>query len=302
MGDGERVAHETLVFRRSLAASASRVFHALESAEARRRWGPPSPEVVLEYEVDDFRVGGRDVYWCVIEGARRVRVEMDYRVIARDRRLVFLESVDDADGGRGSVSLVTAELAPDGVNTHLTLTVQVASMHGRAAFEHYRLGWTAALQNLSVEIADGDRAPSLVLERVLRAPPSRVFELWAEPRHVNQWFLPKGFVLLDATMSFEPGGRYGSHMRSPSGAEYRVGGQYTEIVRDERICFTHAWIDEDGTPGPETVVTVTFEAHPDGTLLTFAQTGFESAGSRDSHLEGWAEVLEGLAAYLRGQM
>ena len=45
-------------------------------------------------------------------------------------------------------------------------------------------------------------------------------------------------------------------MRAPDGTEHRLAGSYREIDPPARLVFTHAWIDDDGRPGPETLVTV----------------------------------------------
>ncbi len=59
-----------------------------------------------------------------------------------------------------------------------------------------------------------------------------------------------------ATASARPGGSWHATMVSPDGERLRLRGTYREVVPPERLVFTHAWLDADGQPGPETVVTV----------------------------------------------
>jgi uncharacterized protein YndB with AHSA1/START domain len=87
-------------------------------------------------------------------------------------------------------------------------------------------------------------------------------------------------------------------MRSPQGELMRLEGRYREVVRPERLVFTHAWLGADGVAGPETLVTVVFAEAEGGTLMRFTQTGFDSQGSRDGHGDGWSQCFERLAAYL----
>jgi uncharacterized protein YndB with AHSA1/START domain len=54
----------------------------------------------------------------------------------------------------------------------------------------------------------------------------------------------------------------------------------------------------DGSIGPETLVTVTFEQLGAKTRLTLHHTGFESIASRDAHEGGWTSCLERFAEYL----
>jgi uncharacterized protein YndB with AHSA1/START domain len=78
-------------------------------------------------------------------------------------------------------------------------------------------------------------------------------------------------------------------------------GVYREIIEPEKISFTWTWIDEDGHPGHETLVTVTLaEAGKDGaqTKLTLHHAVFESVTARDAHGVGWTECFDRLAAYV----
>jgi uncharacterized protein YndB with AHSA1/START domain len=87
-------------------------------------------------------------------------------------------------------------------------------------------------------------------------------------------------------------------MRTPEGRDLGLGGEYREIVPLKRLVMTHAWDDEAGRPGHETLVTVTFEALGNRTKVTLVQTGFDSQESRDGHQGGWSEALDVLAEHL----
>ena len=138
----------------------------------------------------------------------------------------------------------------------------------------------------------------LVITRTFDAPRSLVFQAWTQKEHLDHWCVPRGFTILDSEGELRPGGRWRCRMRSPDGAEYRVGGTYREIVQDELLVFTHAWENEDGKPGHETLVTLRFADQAGKTKLTFRQATFESAESRDSHAGGWNECLDRLSEYL----
>lgn len=62
----------------------------------------------------------------------------------------------------------------------------------------------------------------------------------------------------------------------------------------ERLVFTHAWLDSDGQPGHETVITVTFADRNGKTAMTFRQEVFESVAERDGHRGGWNECFDRL--------
>lgn len=141
---------------------------------------------------------------------------------------------------------------------------------------------------------------SLTLTRVFDAPRSLVYRMWSEPEHLAAWCYPKDFVVPEAAMDFRVGGENRATLRSPTGEDFRMLCVYKEIVPEERLVFSHIWLDDDGNPGHETLVIVTFDAADGGqkTELTFHQTRFVTESDRDSHAEGWGETLDNLQARL----
>jgi uncharacterized protein YndB with AHSA1/START domain len=112
------------------------------------------------------------------------------------------------------------------------------------------------------------------------------------------WAGPKGFTMTSCEMGSRPGGTFRMSMRSPEGGDHRVRGVYHEIKEGERLVYTWAWVDEDGNPGHETLITVTFADEGDKTRLTLHQAFFESVTARDAHQGGWTSALDCLAEYL----
>ena len=99
-------------------------------------------------------------------------------------------------------------------------------------------------------------------------------------------------------MDVRPGGAYRFHMRSPEGDDHWSQGVYREIVEPERLVMTGNWTDSEGNPtSPETLLTVTLEAHDGKTKLTLHQV-FESVTARDAHRGGYNSSLDRLAEYL----
>ena len=138
----------------------------------------------------------------------------------------------------------------------------------------------------------------LVITRQFDARRELVWKVWTEPERVLQWLGPKEFTALEFEMDRRPGGAWHSCMRSPDGAEFSNRGIVREIVEPERLVFTFAWDDDDGKPGREMLITITFAERGAQTEMIFNQTVFESAEDRDGHREGWSESFAKLAAYL----
>jgi uncharacterized protein YndB with AHSA1/START domain len=139
-----------------------------------------------------------------------------------------------------------------------------------------------------------EKNSDLVITRVFDAPRELVWKAWTEPERIKQWSAPKDFTMPVAEGDLRPGGAWRSSMRQPDGTELWLGGVYREIVEPERLVFTHAWLDDKGKPGPETLVTVTLTEREGKTEMSFRQTGFDSVESRDGHAGGWNECFDKL--------
>jgi uncharacterized protein YndB with AHSA1/START domain len=139
---------------------------------------------------------------------------------------------------------------------------------------------------------------TLVITRVFDAPVSLVWQAWTQSEHISKWSAPRGFTIPHSEGDLRPGGQWRCCMRAPDGKELWLGGIYREIVPSQRIVMTHAWDDESGRPGPETIVTVQFWDLGSKTKVVLEQTGFDSIQSRDGHAGGWGECFDLLAEHL----
>ena len=138
----------------------------------------------------------------------------------------------------------------------------------------------------------------LVIRRVFDAPRDLVFRCWTERQHVMQWLAPRDFTIPAAAGDARAGAAWSMTMRQPDGTDLRLAGVYREVTPPERLVFTHAWLDERGHPGHETVVTVTFAERGGKTEMTFQQAEFASRDERDGHQGGWGECFDRLGALL----
>ena len=145
------------------------------------------------------------------------------------------------------------------------------------------------------------RAEERVLEivRVLDAPRSLVFKAWTDPAHVTRWMGPRGFTASHYQQDQRPGGAWRVCLRrDEDGRELWQGGVLRELVPPERLAFTFAWDQDDGHPGHETLVTVTFAEEQGRTRMTFRQAVFASVESRDGHRGGWGSAFDRLEEVL----
>ncbi|MDB5337901.1 MAG: hypothetical protein JWN70_3520 [Planctomycetaceae bacterium] len=153
-----------------------------------------------------------------------------------------------------------------------------------------------------------------VITRMFDAPRTLVFQAWTDPKHVANWWGPKGFANPVCTMDVRPGGAHRVVMRSPDGVDYPVTGFFKEIVEPERLvmtmdCSEHPaeWHDavkpdrepNDTNPVGVMIQTVTFEDVDGKTRLTI-RTRFKSRAIQQAMLklgmtEGWSSSLDRLA-------
>lgn len=135
---------------------------------------------------------------------------------------------------------------------------------------------------------------TLVLTRVFKAPPERVFRAFLDPDALAKWMAPHGFTGKVHEMDARVGGSYKmSFTNFSTGSSHSFGGKYLEVVPNERIRHTDAF-DDPNMPG-EMTVTIEFEANLVGTKVTITQAGIPAAIPVEFATAGWQESLVLLA-------
>ncbi|WEX86308.1 SRPBCC domain-containing protein [Sinorhizobium garamanticum] len=135
----------------------------------------------------------------------------------------------------------------------------------------------------------------LRIQEILEAPAARVFAAWCDVDKIREWFAPGEMTVPEVVADIKPGGRYRIVMQEPDGRQHIVGGEYREVVPNERLRFSWQW---EGRPDV-TEVNVILRALDDRrTELTLIHTEFATAEARDEHGKGWAGCLANLRRYL----
>jgi uncharacterized protein YndB with AHSA1/START domain len=140
--------------------------------------------------------------------------------------------------------------------------------------------------------------PALTLKRRLNAPPSKVYRAWTDAAKISRWFGPEDAEILRAETDVRVGGRFRIVFRGPDGEEHDVSGVYREVVPNQKLVFTWAWIS---TPERESLVTVALKRDGDGTVLTLTHEQFFDEPARDRHRSGWSGALDNLESYVNRQ-
>jgi uncharacterized protein YndB with AHSA1/START domain len=105
---------------------------------------------------------------------------------------------------------------------------------------------------ISPPAAAADEARAISTSRLFDAPRDLVFRMFTELEHLSQWWGPRGFTTTTYEMDVRPGGVWRFVMHGPDGTDYDNEITYLEIVRPERLTYTHG-------PTPVFDTTVTFD-------------------------------------------
>ncbi len=152
-----------------------------------------------------------------------------------------------------------------------------------------------------------DTERDLVLSLVLDAPRHNIYRCWTEPDLLVQWFAPKPWSTPRAVLDVRPGGACHVTMADEAGNEYPNPGQYLEVVPNERLAFTDAFVgDWQPSEKPFFTAILVFEDAGEGKTRYTAVARHWTAEDAENHKkmgfhQGWgicARQLEALAASL----
>jgi uncharacterized protein YndB with AHSA1/START domain len=137
---------------------------------------------------------------------------------------------------------------------------------------------------------------AVALERVIRAPRSKVYRAFLDPSVLEQWMGPDGFSVTVATVDEHAGGEHRVEMLDADGDHHTFDATILELVPDERIVLTFRF-----APGAEdTLLTITFrDAEEGGTQLRLEHERITLTPPLDTQSvdTGWSQTLAKLAAY-----
>ena len=137
---------------RTLPLPPDRLWALLTDPKHRENWGTPSPEMVLEVEKSDLRVGGHERHRCGPAEAPMFFVDTRWYDLAGPERAVFTETLE-FEGAAVGTSLVTYALTANGSGTDLAITVAVSSFTGPEALGEFKEGWEGGLASLEAYAA-----------------------------------------------------------------------------------------------------------------------------------------------------
>ncbi len=139
------------------------------------------------------------------------------------------------------------------------------------------------------------------LHRVLRTKPAKVYRAFLEASAIAKWLPPYGFTCTVHHMDARVGGTFRMSFQSfSSGNGHSFGGEYVELLPNERIRYTDKF-DDPTLPGV-LEVTVSLMAVLCGTELSITQSGIPGAIPLEMCYLGWQESLAQLATLVEPEI
>jgi uncharacterized protein YndB with AHSA1/START domain len=139
------------------------------------------------------------------------------------------------------------------------------------------------------------------LHRVLRTRPEKVYRAFIEPDAMAKWLPPYGFTCKVHHMEPRVGGSFRMSFHNFSGGNgHTFGGEYLELVPNERIRYTDRF-DDPNLPG-ELRVEIGLKPVVCGTELHIVQENIPEAIPLEMCYLGWQECLLQLAALVEPEI
>ena len=142
---------------------------------------------------------------------------------------------------------------------------------------------------------------SVQFTRVLRTTPERLYRAFLDADAMAKWLPPNGFTGKVHQIDARVGGSYKmSFTNFTSGKSHSFGGEYLELVPNERIRHTDRF-DDPNLPGVMTV-TITLKKVLVGTELNITQEGIPDVIPAEACMLGWQESLTLLAQLVEAEI
>ena len=147
---------------------------------------------------------------------------------------------------------------------------------------------------------------SVTLTRVLKAPRDLVWKAWTDIGMLKEWWGPEQFTNPVVQGDVQVGGVMHITMHGPKGSPFDIDmpmvKRYREIVSGRKLVFENEPLGPNGERLVESLTTVTFSDHLNGTLMemtTSAKALVPAAvGMLQGMDQGWSQSFDKLARLL----
>jgi uncharacterized protein YndB with AHSA1/START domain len=139
------------------------------------------------------------------------------------------------------------------------------------------------------------------LHRVLRAPPERIYRAFLDADAMAKWLPPNGFTGKVHHSDAKVGGGYRmSFTNFTTGQSQAFGGEYLELIPNERVRYSDQFEDPN-LPGVMQT-TVSLREVSGGTELNIVQEGLPDVIPLEACYLGWQDSLTQLAMLVEAEI
>ena len=292
-------ADREIVITRTFDAPRELVFKLWTTPEHVARWWGPRGFTTTIYEMD-VRPGGTWRLNMRGPDGTNYKNRIVFEEVVRPERLVYKHTPEHGSEPVNFSTTVTFDDQNGKTTVTLHMMFPTAEQRNYVVEHHGAIeGGKQTLARLSQHIDAEKIDKEVVITRTIDAPRELVFSAWVDPERMKHWWGPTGFTNPVCELDARPGGAIRIDMRAPDGVVYPMTGVYLEVVPPERLVFTSAALDKDGTAMFENLNTVTFEKHGAQTKLTLhgrvVLTTDEATPYLAGMQQGWEMTLDRLA-------
>lgn len=139
------------------------------------------------------------------------------------------------------------------------------------------------------------------LHRLITAKPEKIYRAFLDSCAMAKWLPPNGFTCMVHHMDAKVGGTFKmSFTNFTTGKSHSFGGEYRDLVQNERLRYTDNF-DDPNLPG-EIQVTVTLKKVSLGTDMTIVQEGIPAVIPLEACYIGWQQSLDNLARLVESEI
>jgi uncharacterized protein YndB with AHSA1/START domain len=112
---------------------------------------------------------------------------------------------------------------------------------------------------------------TMTLTAEFDAPPTRVWQLWADPRQLERWWGPPTYPATVTSHDLKPGGHVAYHMTGPEGDQPKGWWEIVEADAPHRLVIRDGFSNDDGSKNPDmpvSIFNVTIETIDTGSRMT----------------------------------
>ena len=132
------------------------------------------------------------------------------------------------------------------------------------------------------------------LHRVLATKPEKIYRAFLEADALAKWLPPNGFACTVHQLDAKVGGTFKMSFRNfTTGNGHSFGGEYLELVPNERVRYTDKF--DDPNLAGNIVVTITLKKVSVGTEVDIVQSGLPDIIPVEACYLGWQQSLNNLA-------